>query len=106
MLQLGMAKKRTRQEKVRAATKRQEPFVFKRPEQNKTDKKLETKIKTETTPHFYQPELTIPVSAIRTDLTKTLAVTILALILQLALAAYLSRGGWSTVNSLLMKYLS
>lgn len=106
MLQLGMARKRTRQQKVRAATKRQEPFVFKKPEQSNIDQKIETKINTQITPHFYQPELTIPVSAIRADLTKTLAVTILALILQLAFAAYLSRGGWGTVNSLLMKYLS
>ncbi len=37
------------------------------------------------------------------DLTKSVVVTILALIFQFSLAFYLNRGGWTTVISMLQK---
>jgi hypothetical protein len=37
------------------------------------------------------------------DLTKGVVVTILALLLQFSLAAYLNRGGWQTVYPMLEK---
>ena len=46
---------------------------------------------------FYQPEVALPLSAIKHDLTRSIVITILALTLQFALAFYLARGGWQKV---------
>jgi hypothetical protein len=93
-----MSKKRTRQEKVLANLKRQ--LV------TKTSVDLPPQAKSErislSTQTFYQPEFNLPLKLVYFDLTKTLAVTILALILQFALAAYLSHGGWQVINSVLL----
>lgn len=51
--------------------------------------------------NFYQPEIALPLKIIKTDLTKTLAVTILALLLQIGLYVYLQRGGWPIILSML-----
>ncbi len=55
---------------------------------------------TDAEPVFYQPELTLPVRLVWSDLTKTVAVTILALIVQSGLSVWLSRGGWQLINNL------
>ena len=49
--------------------------------------------------NFYQPEISLPLGVIKVDLTKTLIVTILALLLQLGLFMYLQHGGWPIVLS-------
>jgi len=46
---------------------------------------------------FYYPELSLPLNLVRSDLTKTVGVTILALISQIALAMYLNKGGWQFI---------
>jgi len=42
-------------------------------------------------------EMKIPIELIKKDLTKTLGVTILALILQIALMVYLNKSGWQII---------
>lgn len=52
---------------------------------------------------FYVPEIKLELSEMKKDLTKTVCLTILALILQFSFAAYLNRGGWQQVNQMLQK---
>ena len=52
---------------------------------------------------YYVPEVTLSTKLLTYDLTKSLAMTILALLLQFSLAVYLNRGGWQQVNSMLQK---
>lgn len=66
-----------------------------------TVKVPEMMIKTESRSDFYQPEIALPLKIIKTDLTKTLAVTILALLLQVGLYVYLQHGGWPIILSML-----
>jgi hypothetical protein len=91
-----MAKRRTKQQKIAAKWKRK----LEKPE-------IRTEVITEneriTKPDFYIPEFSLSMNLLTRDLTKSLAVTILALILQFSLATYLNRGGWQTVNNMLQK---
>ena len=87
-----MARKRTRAEKVTASTR--ESYQYKLPE------------KSELKPNYYVAEIPLSLKLISLDLTKSLAVAILALILQFILAGYLSRGGWGQVYVLLQKIAS
>ena len=52
---------------------------------------------------FYQAEVALPLADIKRDLTRSAAITILALILQFALAFYLARGGWQKVLPIMNK---
>jgi hypothetical protein len=91
-----MAEHRTRQQKIVAKLRRElaarEETVQYRPTEIK-EKSADVKRV------FYQPEMTLPVKLVWLDLTKTVAVTILALIIQLGLSVWLSRGGWQWINS-------
>jgi hypothetical protein len=87
-----MARRRTRAEKIVAGTR--ESYQYKAP-----------KI-TESKRDYYVSEIPLALKLISMDLTKSLAVAILALILQFMLAMYLSRGGWQFVSSLLQKVTS
>ena len=101
-----MAKRRTRAEKELARLRR---LVEKKEINpvNSTEKRENANLKRVTaTADFYVPELALPVKLLRLDLTKSVGVTILALILQIALAVYLNRGGWQFVNSVLFNRMS
>ncbi|HJZ05194.1 hypothetical protein A2634_00300 [Candidatus Amesbacteria bacterium RIFCSPHIGHO2_01_FULL_48_32] len=52
---------------------------------------------------FYQPEVSLPMRRIVSDLTRTAVVTILAVVLQLVLFTYLNRGGWSIILAMIQK---
>ncbi len=99
-----MAKRRTKQQKLAAKLHRltlqnqvlsQKPAVI----PIKPDIINEGVIKHD----FYVPELSLSTKLLTYDLTKSLAVTILALILQFGLALYLNHGGWQTVHNMLQK---
>lgn len=64
---------------------------------------LETINKPSVSTNFYSPTLTLSSEALKSDLTKTLIVTILALILQFSLAAYLHKGGYNNLLQLIDK---
>jgi len=51
-------------------------------------------------PVFYQPEISLPVKMVFSDLTKTVVVTILALVLQIGISIFLTKGGWQWINSI------
>lgn len=51
-----------------------------------------------------ESNLRLDMKKVALDLTKATVVTILALILQFSLAAYLNHGGWPIVYSMLEKY--
>jgi len=91
-----MAEHRTRQQKIVAKLRRElaarEETVSYRPVEVK-EKSADVKRV------FYQPEMTLPVKLVWLDLTKTVAVTILALIIQFGLSVWLSRGGWQWINT-------
>jgi hypothetical protein len=89
-----MAERRTRSEKIIAEIRRREKIKFPLP-----SVKLNSGMKTNIVLQFSGTNL--PVELVTTDLTKSLAVTILALILQFALAGYLDRGGWQDINNVL-----
>ena len=97
MLALGMAQHRTRAQKMVAKLRRElalreEKIKYTNPG---------TKVKSvDVKPVFYQPELTLPVAMVFADLTKTVAVTILALTLQIVLSVWMSKGGWQWINSI------
>ena len=55
----------------------------------------------EAAPTILYDGMSLPVRAVKLDLTKTVIVTILAVFLQLALNIYLQRGGWQLIKSLL-----
>lgn len=55
---------------------------------------------------FYAPNLELPMEMLKVDLTKTLVVTILAIILQMSLAFYLNHGGWKMIDSLVISKLT
>jgi hypothetical protein len=101
----GMAKRRTKQQKIAANWKRQfenhEIKVI-----NNPPRETINTVKNEPVPRkdFYVPEFSLSTNLLIRDLTKSLAVTILALILQFSLAAYLNHGGWQTVNNMLQKF--
>jgi hypothetical protein len=50
--------------------------------------------------------LQLNLKGVVSDLTKSVVVTILALLLQFSLAVYLSHGGWQTVYPMLEKTIS
>ena len=52
---------------------------------------------------YYQPEIALPLNIIKRDLTKTIAVTILALFLQGGLYFYLQKAGWGQLLATLQK---
>ncbi len=56
--------------------------------------------------NYYVPEINLGTQEMKRDLTKTVSLTILALILQFSFAAYLNRGGWQLVNQMLQKLVS
>jgi len=99
-----MAKRRTKQQKMAANWKRQFD-VTKNEITNKSLPETVNSIENEPIPKkdFYMPEFSLSMNLLTRDLTKSLAVTILALILQFTLAAYLNHGGWQTVNNMLQK---
>jgi hypothetical protein len=88
-----MARRRTKAEKIAAKLRRRlreiEPAAVKETAPAKED--------------YYVPEITLSTKLLTSDLTKSLAMTILALVLQFSLAVYLNRGGWQQVNSMLQK---
>lgn len=93
-----MAKKRTKKEKALARARRiAEMRVTEKP-QTSPQFRVEG-------PKFYQPEIALDMGLVRGDLTRTLIVTILTLTLQLALARYLSQGGWQPVLDMIEKTL-
>jgi hypothetical protein len=96
MLALGMAQHRTRQQKIVAKLRRE--LALKEEKIKYTSPGIKEK-SVDVKPVYYQPELTLPVAMVFADLTKTLAVTILALALQIGLAIWLSKGGWQWINS-------
>lgn len=89
-----MAGKRTRKEKLVAQLRRKLRAM--------PEPQIETK-RIVTTGNFYNPEIILPTNALRSDLTRTAVMTILALILQMAVYIYLNSGGWQTVLRLLEK---
>lgn len=72
------------------------------------EKKITVMPKTESPvkQNYYVPEISLSTKLLSQDLTKSLAMTILALILQFSLAIYLSQGGWQNVSSMLNKLIS
>lgn len=97
MLALGMAQHRTRQQKIVAKLRKE---LALKEEGMKYTRKPETDKKTDVKTVYYQPELTLPVKMVFSDLTKTVAVTILALTSQIALSIWLSKGGWQWINTI------
>jgi hypothetical protein len=99
-----MAKRRTKQQKIAAKLKKQ-IFVSETNATVKYQPELINTAKNEPVvkKDYYMPEFTISMNLLTRDLTKSLAVTILALILQFSLAAYLNHGGWQSVNIMLQK---
>ena len=91
-----MAKRRTKQQKIAANWKKK----FETPVIRKINPVVNEPVVQK---DFYVPEFSLSINLLTRDLTKSLAVTILALILQFTLAAYLNRGGWQTVNYMLQK---
>jgi hypothetical protein len=92
-----MAQHRTRQQKIVAKLRRE--LELREEKVNYEGKpRIENSVDTKTV--FYQPELTLPVKMVFSDLTKTVAVTILALASQVALSIWLSKGGWQWINSI------
>jgi hypothetical protein len=96
-----MARKRTKAEKIAAKLRRQLAAVNTQKPQITTT--LHSKSEYPVEDNAYLPELTLSTKLLARDLTKSLAVTILALVLQFSLAVYLNRGGWQQVNSMLLK---
>jgi len=47
---------------------------------------------------FYEPEMELSIGEVRLDLTRSVIVTILALILQFSFAWWLNHGGWQFVK--------
>jgi hypothetical protein len=86
-----MARRRTRREKLNAVIRRNT-------EQSRPEPEFQKKIDNGS---FYVPEISLSTKLVALDLTKTVAVTILALILQFALAGYLNAGGWQTINGVI-----
>jgi hypothetical protein len=88
-----MARRRTRAEKIAAKLRKQlervEPVTTTQVVAPKED--------------YYVPEVALSTKLLTSDLTKSLAVTILALLVQFSLAVYLNRGGWQQVNTMLQK---
>lgn len=86
-----MAKRRTRQQKIIARLRR-------RLESNLGQPALPAQIKAS----FYSPQRSLPRGLLRLDLTRTTIVTILAVIVQIAVAVYLTRyDGWQSVFKIL-----
>jgi len=99
-----MAKRRTRREKIEAQLRRKWVSVV--PSKNeKNDDKQEQNLK-ETPSNFQEPEISLSLNLLKRDLTKSLSLTILALILLFGLAGYLNSGGWQTVYPMLEKTIS
>lgn len=92
----GMAKRRTKQQKIAASWKR----FSETPPAMTINKVIKEPVPQK---DFYIPEYSLSMNLLTRDLTKSLAVTILALILQFSLAAYLNHGGWQIVNKMLQK---
>jgi hypothetical protein len=91
-----MAKKRTRKEKIIARLRKQTQVES---VQAKTQDKI-------TVQGFYYPEITLPVNLLRMDLTRTILVTILALILQGSLFWYLFyRDGYQLIIKFMVEAL-
>ncbi|KKU96393.1 hypothetical protein A2701_03035 [Candidatus Amesbacteria bacterium RIFCSPHIGHO2_01_FULL_47_34] len=103
-----MAKRRTKKEKMIARLKRQ--VEIKKPRQTQTTTQNPIIDKKEGKPDnsqvFYYPEMKLPLNLVVRDLTKTVGVTILTLILQFTLAYYLRNGGWEYVNSTFMSQIN
>ena len=99
-----MAKRRTKQQKIAANWKRQ---FEKRDTKviNDFPREVINTIINEpvSKKDFYMPEFSLSTNLLTRDLTKSLAVTILALVLQFSLAVYLNHGGWQTINNMLVK---
>ncbi len=92
-----MSKRRTRQEKIAAAnrislTPVKEFATYRAPviEIRETD----------------SSNMGLPMKFVATDLTKTIAVTILALIFQFGIMYYLSHGGWNSIAETLKSFVS
>lgn len=101
-----MAKRRTRAQKITALQRRSNlnstitSNVSEKYEYKTTAKATENRV------NYYVSEIPLSLKLISSDLTKSLVVAILALILQFMLATYLNRGGWQQVFPLLQKITS
>jgi hypothetical protein len=98
MVAWGVAERRTLQEKKVAELRRklfERQFVA--PSELKTASVTMKVEKSVTDDGYYYPELMLPINLVKSDLTKTLGVAILALISQIALLMYLNRGGWQII---------
>lgn len=69
----------------------------------KLKKTVDRKQKGPNRAEFFTPELKLPVSSIRSDLTRGILVTILALFLEISIYVYLQNGGWQRVLPILSK---
>jgi hypothetical protein len=82
-----MAKRRTREEKIKANEAIGENKLV-------------------TAGNFYVHDYSLSTGLLVRDLTKSLIVTILAMTILISLAVYLNRGGWSVVNNMMQKLLT
>lgn len=93
-----MTRRRTRKQKTRAALLKAQhvsSVVYGQQQDRGGEISLDTV-------SFYVPGFNLPIEMVKKDLTKTVIVTILAMVGQVALAIYLNSGGWQLVNSLLV----
>ena len=93
-----MSKRRTKLDKIKAKHRK---HSFGSTKSSPSVRNLQIEIKQEITQSrgtFYTPTLELPMNLLRKDLTKTLVVTILAIIVQVCLAYYLNQGGWEIIN--------
>lgn len=98
MVAWGMAGRRTLQEKKVAELRRRlsenqditQLKLVRTPSESNFEKSVINR-------SYYYPELLLPINLVRSDLTKTVGVTILALISQMVLATYLNKGGWQVI---------
>lgn len=101
-----MSKRRTKSEKIRAELRKNKIQST----NNKINSNIEIQMPAQTLAHtrgaFYTPSFELPMELLKKDLTKTLIVTILAVILQMSLANYLNHGGWNLINTLIINKLT
>lgn len=93
-----MASRRTKKDKIKAREN-----LNNRPVQNNLSFSLNLQKSTNKSTSSYTPELSLPIHSIKADLTRTLLVTILALLLQVILYVYLQKEGWNKILPLISK---
>jgi hypothetical protein len=89
-----MARRRTRAEKIAAGVRENNSVVTSTASINPV----------KNNPSYFVSEIPLSTKLIFSDLTKSLTVAILALILQFMLCVYLNRGGWQVVSLWLQNF--